>query len=453
MNLLVLASDVPHRRHGLGGVTAVNIVVHELLAGLLSCGAKLSLQIIFNKWRTLHTLRPEEAEEFRNLESLGIRVLPPMYPPDYLNGRPAGAGERIGKLARLVTGRVRVSDVYPVTRVRDEMATRLRQLNPEAVLTIWSPEGVAATYGLKGVTKVAYHGDIEFGPAVARMADPELFGPEAGSEPRNLWARALQHLRDRLWLAQFEQGHARMMCDLDVVANVTATNIQYYRDRGSRRSTYVRNTWSDPTENGTLPAFAATDAQRPIKIIGHAGYLNMTGSTFGLKYLGELMSVLDQVMDGIPYEVQVIGGGEPAQAVKPLLQHPRIVRRGFVEDLDRELYAADVFLFLNNAGRHLAAYTRHVMAWAMGCCLVTHANSVKTIPEIAHMDNTLVGETPLEIAQLVRRAATDRELNAAIRRGGRKTYERLFKPQVVAKALYEEIEQAMARTQPGALLR
>ncbi len=449
MNLLVLASDVPHRRHGMGGVTAVNIVLYELLAGLLACGAKLSLQIIFNKWRTLNMLNPEEADELRNLETLGVRVLPPMYPPDYLSGQASGAVERVGKLARLVSGSVRVSDVYPVTRVCKEMVARLRPIAPEAILTIWSPEGVAATYGLKGVTKVAYHGDIEFGPAVARMADPDLFGTESGSQPGSFWKRSMQHLRDRLWLAQFEQGHVRLMCDLDVIANVTATNIQYYCDHGSHRSTYVRNTWSDPIESGTSPAFTAVPSQGPVKIIGHAGYLNMTGSTYGLKYLGELMPVLDQVMEGVPYEVHVIGGGEPVPSVRPLLQHPRIVRRGFVEDLDKELNSASVFLFLNNAGRHLAAYTRHVMAWAMGCCLVAHANSVKTIPEITHMENTLVGETPLEIAQLVRRAATDPELNVAIRRGGRRTYEQLFKPQVVAKSLYEEIARAMALKHPG----
>jgi len=172
MNLLVLASDVPHRRHGLGGVTAVNIVLYELLTGLLSCGAKLSLQIIFNKWRTVNALSPEETEELKNLESLGVRVLPAIYPHDYLNGRQVpGMVERVGKLARFLSGMVRVSDVYPVTRVRDEMAARLPQISPDAILTIWSPEGVAATYGLKGVTKVAYHGDIEFGPAEARMSN------------------------------------------------------------------------------------------------------------------------------------------------------------------------------------------------------------------------------------------------------------------------------------------
>ncbi|MBM4128432.1 MAG: glycosyltransferase [Nitrospira sp.] len=450
MNLLVLASDVPHRRHGLGGVTAVNIVLYELLTGLLSCGAKLSLQIIFNKWRTVNALSPEETEELKNLESLGVRVLPAIYPHDYLNGRQVpGMVERVGKLARFLSGMVRVSDVYPVTRVRDEMAARLPQISPDAILTIWSPEGVAATYGLKGVTKVAYHGDIEFGPAEARMSDSDLFRTDlnAGSRSEGIWKRSVRYLYDRLWLAQFKQAHARLMCDLDVIGNVTATNIQYYREHGHRRSTYIRNTWSDPAEAGASPEFNPGGAQGPVKIIGHVGYLNRTGSTYGLKYLGELMPVLDEVMDGVPYEMHVIGGGEPVPAVRSLLQHPRIVRRGFIEDLDRELNSASVFLFLNNTGRHLAAYTRHVMAWAMSHCLVVHVNSVKTIPEIVHMENTLVGETLLEIATLIRRAATDAELNAAIRRGGRKTYEEQFKPQLVAVSLYKEIERAMATKQ------
>ncbi len=429
----------------MGGVTAVNIVLYELLAGLLACGAKLSLQIIFNKWRTVNALSEEEIEELRNLETLGVRILPTMYPQDYLRTQPSGGvAAKAAKLSRFLAGRVRVRDVYPVTRVQDEMAARLRQFGPEAILTIWSPEGVAATYGFHEVPRVAYHGDIEFGPAMARMADPELFRTESQADPESVWKRSVRRLRDRLWLAHFEQAHVRLMGDLDVIANVTATNIQYYRDHGHPRSIYVRNTWSDPAEHGGVMASAVPVDRLPVKIVGHVGYLNRTGSTYGLKYLGELMPVLDQVMEGIPYEVHVIGGGEPVPAVKHLLQHPRIVRPGFIEDLDKELNTASVFLFLNNAGRHLAAYTRHVVAWSMSHCLVVHANSVKTIPEIAHMQNTLVGETPSEIAQLIRRAATEAELNAAIRRGGRKTYEELFKPQVVAKALYEEIQQAMA---------
>ena len=126
--------------------------------------------------------------------------------------------------------------------------------------------------------------------------------------------------------------------------------------------------------------------------------------------------------------MHVIGGGDVVPSLKPFLKQDRLVMRGFVKDLDKELRSSDVFLFLNNAGPHLANFTRHVIAWSMGLCLVAHANSRKTLPEMTHMENALIGNTPEEIARMVYLAATDKDVNLRIRRQGRLTFERHFAP-------------------------
>jgi hypothetical protein len=150
-------------------------------------------------------------------------------------------------------------------------------------------------------------------------------------------------------------------------------------------------------------------------------------------------------MRGLNYEVHIIGGGKVAPALKPWLQNGRVLMRGFLEDLDGELRSSDLFLMLNNGGPYQAAYSRHILAWSMGLCMIVHANSQKAIPEIAHEENALVGSTPEEIAQMVFRAATDFDLNLRIRRGGRVTYEKYFTPSAVAAALSEEIVRAVAK--------
>jgi glycosyltransferase involved in cell wall biosynthesis len=230
---------------------------------------------------------------------------------------------------------------------------------------------------------------------------------------------------------------------VDSIANVTECNAKYYAIQGHPRSVYVGNLWSDPgSPHGSLMGkkVEGVHSGRTIKIIGHVGQLGKTGSTYGLRFLlADLMPELERCMTGLEYRVHIIGGGEVVPALRNRLNHPRIVVQGFVEDLDAELESSDVYLLLNNAGRYQAAYTRHMVAWSQGLCMVVHSKSRHAIPEIAHRENALVGESATEIARLIRQAVTEPELNRQVRRGGRLTYEKHFTPRAVAQALAEEI--------------
>ena len=126
------------------------------------------------------------------------------------------------------------------------------------------------------------------------------------------------------------------------------------------------------------------------------------------------------------------------------LQHPRVVCRGWVEDLESELQACDVFLVLDNAGPYVVSSTRHLLAWAMGLCLVAHVRSREAFPELEHMRNALLGSTGPQIAELVARAALEPELNQRIRRGGRETYEARFRPVTVVERLVDAMRRVAA---------
>ena len=169
-------------------------------------------------------------------------------------------------------------------------------------------------------------------------------------------------------------------------------------------------------------------------IIGHVGYLNRTGGAYGLRcLLQDVLPHLSSMLRDYPHEIHILGGGRLLPSLIALTSFPHVLMRGFVEDLDSELAMNDVFLLLNNAGRYKAAYTRHLLAWSMGLCLVVHSGSRKAMPEIVHGENALVGSSGEEIAKLIVRAATDPVLNRRIREGGRRTYEQCFTPPRIAK--------------------
>ncbi|GEM_PF-699283 len=432
--LFVVVSDVPYPDHQGREVSAVNIIVYELLRELARGGYAVSLQLV-----TSGSVEPPTDEALKLLEAEGIIVLPPLTVEPPPRGRAKAFMSRLGWWGL-------TEELYPAIRLRGVMADRIQAEQPDVIVTLWSLEGIAATHGIDGYPKIAYHGDVHFVPFQVRMRDRALFAGEDDS--RGFLYEALRRARQRMWLAGFRRAHLRLMRDLDVVANVTASNADFYARHRHPRSVYVGNTWKDvPADevaangNGVQPS-----GGRPVKIIGHVGHLGRTGSTYGLRLLlTELCPALTRVMQDVPYEVHLIGGGELVPSLRSLVHQPGVVVSGFVDDLDGELRESDVFLMLNNAGAYQAAFTRHIMAWSLGLCLVVHANSQRAIPEIAHLRNALVGSTPEELAQLIRLAATDSSLNHRLRQGGRETYERHFTPATIAAALSQEIVRMDAR--------
>lgn len=442
MRVLIITGTVPFRRHDQPGVTAAHIVAHELIQALRDKSKTIALQVLFNEYRTTSSLTHAEQEELRGLTALGVNVLPPIWPEGYrrmLLDR--GVLPKFIRLVKFLGGVPVLGPHYPSIRAKPILARAVESLHTDIVLTIWSPEAVAATDGLD-VARVAYHGDVDFAPLEQRLRNPELFAtlnrPKMGGIS-SILAGARQWFR----LVEYKRAHFALMSRTDVIANVAASNARIYSEDGHRRSIYIRNVWSDYGSDCRRPA-SGSSAGRPVKIIGHVGYLTRTGSLFGLRFLfRDLLPQLDQTMGTLDYEIHVIGGGELPIVLRPYASHPRIHMRGYVDDLDSELLSSDMLLLLNNAGPYQAAFTRHMVAWSMGLCLIVHNNSQLAIPEVQHGVNVLSGGTPAEVAAMVRLAAVDCSTNERVRKGGRRTYEDMFAPRVVADLLWKEIESAV----------
>lgn len=149
-------------------------------------------------------------------------------------------------------------------------------------------------------------------------------------------------------------------------------------------------------------------------------------------------------MSGYAFEVHIIGGGRSSEFIRAYLVQENTVVRGYVEDLNFELHDSDVFLFLNNAGPLKAIFSRRIMAWAMGLCLIAHDGSRSALPEVVHGENALVGATPTELTSSVKLACLDGDLNRKIRQGGRHTYEECFTPAAVSEKILSVMAELVA---------
>ena len=254
-------------------------------------------------------------------------------------------------------------------------------------------------------------------------------------------------LRRTLTLAQFgaqERRHLARLRRLHGATNICAIDTAYYAGHGIP-CTYVSNTWEDPVGPDWLARRTSLEAGTAgIQILGNIGAVGATGNTFGMLHLGrEVLPILAQTAGELEWTVAICGGGKFTPDVAQALDHPRVKIKGFVDDIDAEMLASGIFLLLNNAGPYTGGYTRVVYASATGACLIAHANLKKSMPELVSGTNCLLGETPAEIASLVKHAMTDEGLRRRLGAAARKTYETEYAPKAVAAKLAAMLQQKL----------
>jgi hypothetical protein len=105
---------------------------------------------------------------------------------------------------------------------------------PDVILTLYSMSGIKNNVDT-GIPIVAYHGDIPPVNLKAYFKNFELF---TGKKPT---------LRNKIgqWLEvrRLKKDHWNLMKKVDVIANVTFCNADYYTQLGHKRSIYIGNTW------------------------------------------------------------------------------------------------------------------------------------------------------------------------------------------------------------------
>ncbi|MFH1670091.1 MAG: glycosyltransferase [Patescibacteria group bacterium] len=430
MKLLVFGGGIPTSSYRHENVTAINIVMHEIIRELISRGHEIAYQCIMDRSLTRSELTSSEAEALQELKKGGVHVFEPLFPKDYVSYAPV----RLRTFRMLWDRKLRMLQFYPSICLEREIQERMKGFNVDAILSLWTNDALAATQQID-IPKVAYHGDLDFESQLCVLKNQDLFNPN----PRRGFMRFVDLLDQRMRNVMYKRTHVALMRGVDFVANITDRNAKFYTKHGHPNSIYVGNLWVDP-EEAVTPSFN----NETFKIIGHMGSLGNTGSAFGLKFLlQEVLPHLDEVFGDCSYELHIIGGGKLPEILKPHTKHPKVYMQGFVKDLNPELRSCDVFCVLNNAGPYQAAFTRHMVGWSLGLCLVAHQKSTLAIPEIAHEENALLGSTGREVAQSIARAALDLELNMQLRRKGRETYEAYFTPAIVTRKLEKCLSQSI----------
>lgn len=421
MRILFACSNVPSPGHTVGG--AVTMVSFEAARAFHEAGHDVAVQPILDGNRGSGLTAAEQAD-IRAIQDTGLQVLEPLW------GQHWGAGTARATIIRQAL-QPRIEAFYPALALAPELRRRSSEFHADLVFHVWSPESLAACSQAEAPV-FAYQGNPDHLPTQARLRYPALFD----IPNRTVRQRSAVALR-RVGTANWRREHLRLMETCRWTANNSALDADFYTAHGHPRSHYVQNMWADLyPDTWHARRESARPACRDV-IIGSIGNLRTTGNTFGLRYLGEEIVPALERLRGSAFRMDILGPGAPHTAVERALAHPLIERRGFVDDIDEEIFGSEIFLLANNCCEDFrVGHTRLLHAWTLGACLVAHRNIALAMPEVVHGENALLGGTADEIAGHLAAVLEDKELRRRLGDAGRRTYERVFRPRdVIARTL------------------
>ena len=417
MQLFVVSSIWPRTAHS---VNAPPVVLYEL-AKALSQEPGLTIGLLKLTRQTDPEPDSEDREGVAALRAAGVRVEELCLPP---------IPERRWFPLSIVNGRI--EDFVPEAALRDFAADYIRRLGADMLMPVWTEWGTALLADAP-VAKIAYYGNVDPKNYRIQIAQRRRLGKLS-------WLRWKMELRAA---EIFERLHLAEMRKYGAHGNVAANDAAYYASNGVPNPFYIQNLWIDRMGDDWRPARARLENREGCRIIGNVGKLGATANTLGMEILGrDVIPELRRAMP-VPFEVHILGGGKLRPDVATLLAAPEVKLRGYVDDIDEEILRANIFLGMNNASAYKVCHTRYLHAWTLGACLVVHADTALSMPEIKHRENALMGRDAAEIADLVAEAAADPELRQRLGEAGYQTYRRHFTGPAVAGIIAARLRGAV----------
>jgi glycosyltransferase involved in cell wall biosynthesis len=418
MHVLFLTSAHPNLNHSQSAETVLTALMKEIAR----FGHKVS-------WAVDCPVNCLDGNTRTHLEAMGVRFL-----NDFSDE--IDFGPRFTFKPRQVLHTVRKAflpmedDDAPWFHNPKRVADRIRGAVADVAVLYWDSWFENLLPELNGLPIVAYSAKPRY-EAPMTCIEGRLRGTSENPIKRWLVYRMLKHQRER---------HFRRMRRLAGFTNIHADDAMMY-ERAGIKCGHVPNTWPDAYGPDWAKAREEAEARESgFGILGSMGTVHTTGNLVGIAFWAK--EVLPHLERGIGHDNWVInmcgrGLEQLPEDIARRLKHSHVVWKGFVPDIDREVLANGIFLMCNNAGPYSGGYTRVIHAMSSGSCLLAHRHLARSMPEVKHGYNALLGESGEEIASLLVGAYRDPELRKRIGKGARETYERCYRPAVVAEKLLE----------------
>lgn len=229
----------------------------------------------------------------------------------------------------------------------------------------------------------------------------------------------------------------------DAAGHFAAQHAAWAQAHGAPHCRYYRMPLVDPAAPARAAGrSAARRGAKPRFVM--VGRLSGTLTLAGLHvFARQMLPEMERRFGADGFEVHIIGRDTLPPALAHRLNRPAVRVRGFVEDLDAELAAADAVLVPNPV--NFSFRVRMLTVFAYGCCVIAHEANIAGTPEFVHGENVLLGCDGRALGRLAWEAAQDAGLRARLGQRARATYERWFHPAAEGVGVLEDVERLAER--------
>lgn len=175
----------------------------------------------------------------------------------------------------------------------------------------------------------------------------------------------------------------------DLVVNHAANHANWHRAHHGRPTLYTPNPMA-PVSGGLCQDVPKTPA-RFLLVGGIGGIATLTGLAWFAK---RVYPLIEAAIAGGEIEVYLVGRGQLEPSLDKLM--PRVVRRGYVDDLKEEMRGVTALLVPTPIP--LGFRTRILDAFRHRVTVVAHRANSAGMPELEHGRNALLAATPDEFA-------------------------------------------------------
>lgn len=434
MNIFVIVPIVPDPKG-----EANQAVSFELLTFLSGKGHKIILQPILADSNYSQRANDQDSTSTakNKINELGVDILDTIFvdkQEEKNNSKLIKYLKNLLFILNIIVFRSRINPkIFPAIKLSEKIRDIIYSKNSDIILSIWSWEAVPATNLINDIPKFAYYGNPDHKPERMRLNFPELFDIR-----KEGFKNSLYYFLTKARNKTKEIQHLKMMMKNDIIATDAQNHAIYYAKHGHKNSIYINNLWPISKNKPIFGGIAKKN--KPIKIVGSVGNLAATGNTFGLHYLGNRVAPLcEQNLGKGNIVFSIYGGGKLRKSNKSIAHNSTFNFKGWVEDLENEILTSYAFLVLSNAYGFSVGNTRVLLAWSLGSCLITHANSVKSMPILKNGENALLGENPEQIANLISKITYDHKLRKKIGKGGYDTFIKYFTAEHVSERILTEM--------------
>lgn len=402
------------------GVGAANLIGYELLRGLAQePNTEVGFLKVSHEQEAVPTV--QEKAGIQALKEHGIEILPPLVlSKSFLKKRPAWMRGLFPK----------ITDFYPHIAAVKFMNERIAAYAPDFVLVLLS-ESATALCSEAPTVKFAYYSN----------PDPKQASALASFYYRLGKSNFLKYFFQRRTARFLEKFHLSIAKKYEIWSTLAENDARYYQQRGKKDAFYIQNVWID-----RFPDWANRRKEQPGKIIANIGRLDATANSHGLEVLGrDLLPELAKTLEGIPYEIHILGSGTLHPVLRKYFDRPEVRLRGYVEDIDAEILSAPVLISTNGASEYKVAHTRYLHAWALGACVVAHKDAKLSVPELEHRKNSLLGSDIPEMAVLVKEALTNASLRSLLAKQGYQDFKNMNTAERVAPKIIQTFYQYVSK--------